>query len=778
MVPKFALHFLADEISLDHRRGKAWVTIGTAAFNSGQFAGEITALRAMGEAAARARGIPFETKLVLPSDQVKVLRLREGNASAEAVGLALEGATPYALSELRFDWKSSDTETRIAAVAQETLDEAAAFATEHGLAPVAFVAFPENGWDGAEAFFGTNEGAQAERDTQAYARWEDGEEIIDDLVEEAPAVEAEAYDSEVVEATEDTQPPEPAEVEPDVQPEPSPEPRVLTDKKPAAAAFQSRRSRSLGSAAELNEVTMPPQPALKAAPAPADDGRTIPPMTRPPEPLPAAATPAAPTVKTPQATEPVPEASVLAASLRPKPAAGEFAFQSQRAPGTAAGLAPPAEHAPMASSANTPASAALGAPRQAKPRFMGLILTALLIVALLAVAAFATIREDGLAGLWNRVLPSAPDAPVTALSVPDEVISAPEVVSIAPTPLEPSLLDPPQEVLPDTIAEEAGEADVLVATPLSETDLERIYAATGIWPLAPEAPRAPLPSELETIYITSIDTDVSVNDAVALAVPALDVDTRPPSQPLPPAPGLTFRFDEKGLLLATPEGALSPQGYRMIAGRPPIEPPLRIPEGVEGIPESARLAGIRPNLRPANLAENYERLAYGGLTLAELAGFRPKLRPESAQVAKKSDAPNAAPTESAVANSLRPETRPENFDVVIARARAAQPAPSADGTTTTAAAAAPAPTVRSSGPTRASVARAATTENAIRLRRVNLIGVYGTPSNRSALVRLANGRFIKVQVGGRLDGGRVSAISESSLRYQKGGRNITLEIPS
>ncbi|MEL6691346.1 MAG: hypothetical protein AAFP28_13620, partial [Pseudomonadota bacterium] len=352
------------------------------------------------------------------------------------------------------------------------------------------------------------------------------------------------------------------------------------------------------------------------------------------------------------------------------------------------------------------------------------------------------------------------------------------VVSISPAPLERGLLDPPQEVLPDTLAEEAGEAEVPVVTPLSDTELERIYASTGIWPRGPEAPRAPLPSALGTIHTTALDAEVSVGDAVALEMAALDVDRRPPSQPAPPAPGETFRFDENGLLLATPAGAVSPLGYTVIAGRPPVEPPLRIPEGVEGIPESARLAGIRPNLRPATLAEDYERLANGGLTLAELAAFRPRVRPESAQALEAIEAPDAPPSESAVANSLRPETRPENFDVVIARARAAQPAaPTAEGTTTTAAVAA-APTVRSSGPTRASVARAATTENAIRLRRVNLIGVYGTPSNRSALVRLANGRFVKVQVGGRLDGGRVNAISESSLRYQKAGRNITLEIPS
>jgi Tfp pilus assembly protein PilP len=75
------------------------------------------------------------------------------------------------------------------------------------------------------------------------------------------------------------------------------------------------------------------------------------------------------------------------------------------------------------------------------------------------------------------------------------------------------------------------------------------------------------------------------------------------------------------------------------------------------------------------------------------------------------------------------------------------------------------------------VAREATVSNAINLRRVNLIGVYGTPSERRALVRLPNGRYQKVEVGDRFDGGRVSAIGDSELRYQKSGRNVVLTMP-
>ena len=89
-----------------------------------------------------------------------------------------------------------------------------------------------------------------------------------------------------------------------------------------------------------------------------------------------------------------------------------------------------------------------------------------------------------------------------------------------------------------------------------------------------------------------------------------------------------------------------------------------------------------------------------------------------------------------------------------------------------------APTSAPQIPTRASVARQATIENAISLRQVNLIGVYGSPSDRRALVRLSNGRYVKVAVGDRVDGGQVAAIGDSSLQYVKSGRNVTLSLPT
>ncbi|MEZ5751343.1 MAG: hypothetical protein R3D60_05020 [Paracoccaceae bacterium] len=138
--------------------------------------------------------------------------------------------------------------------------------------------------------------------------------------------------------------------------------------------------------------------------------------------------------------------------------------------------------------------------------------------------------------------------------------------------------------------------------------------------------------------------------------------------------------------------------------------------------------------------------------------------------------PETAP--GAVASSLRPNSRPDDVTERARRAlAAAAAAPSNapevveddEGET---ASSANAPAIPSS----ASVARQATETDAINLGRVNLIGVFGAPSDRRALVRLSSGRVVRVAVGDTIDGGRVSAIGENEVRYTRNGRNEVLRI--
>ncbi len=332
---------------------------------------------------------------------------------------------------------------------------------------------------------------------------------------------------------------------------------------------------------------------------------------------------------------------------------------------------------------------------------------------------------------------------------------------------------------------------------------------------------------------------LAVQTVVPLVVPdlaGLAADAVPASPP-PPAPyGTEFLRDARGLVLATPQGALTPEGAWVIAGRPDATPPPRPSPRVPvdtTVPGSTGLAGVDaalpvteavdPSALPATAVSGPEPAAVVASDPA-LSGFRPRPRPAAALVENADDAaldtPAAAPSliprarpavavavvqtepapadiasasAQAVAASRLPAVRPTDFAPAVAQALAAAaiPAPrpvvAAAVPQAVAVAAAPAvieddaePEVASAAPaipTRASVAKAATLANVLRMRDVNLIGVFGTSSNRQALVRLANGRVQRVKVGDRVDGGKVAAIGNDELRYVKNGRNMLLELP-
>ena len=356
------------------------------------------------------------------------------------------------------------------------------------------------------------------------------------------------------------------------------------------------------------------------------------------------------------------------------------------------------------------------------------------------------------------------------------------------------------------------DADFLAGLP--EADREAMmasYAATGIWPEAPGVPHTP-DGSAEALQLPD-EGDIVPSRAVGgLVVPPV-IDDRPAEQRPPAGPGVTFDLDERGLVAATPEGTLNPDGILIFAGAPVKTPPERTYPGLE---PDERVVGRKPRARPeidpetqASLATRNEAelarfeatqdVGPGGFVMGPedvsvrllVEGRSPRARPGGADQASARDltaeearealfrSPDEGPvtawSDLAVERSGRPSARPA--DLAVSAAAAAPQAPAA----TQAAAPQPEPAVvRDTGPqlpTRASVARAATVEDAISLRKVNLIGVYGTKTKRRALVRLGNGRFLKVKVGDRMDGGVVRAISEDALQYQKGNKQIVIALP-
>ncbi|MEP1522037.1 hypothetical protein [Ascidiaceihabitans sp.] len=817
MTPKFALSLSYDGIRLAYRANDGWQTVGDVAFDTADLTGALADLRAQAEDIAPGN---VACKLIIPDDQIKFLALDHSanNSADDTARAALDGATPYAVEDLAYDVSTTKHQIFVAAVAKETLAEAHAFATEHKFNPVSAVAQPDATVFIGEPFFGPT------GDAQNINRHDDLVIIAGPYIAPAPAV---------VETVEDDIQPAPAKPDvPDVDVSASASQQTLVDdgelltkrpddiaaasdaetpqtatsdaldddspasnagknpqNVPLAVGFASRRALS-GGAPSLAGVARDDVPATKA------------PVTKPvPATAPQSKATQKPKVDIVAATIPIEEdtSAIASAGGAASTAAASAAkqamrFLSRRKP---AKTAPPvAKAAPAAAAiATAPTSEAqrltvFGARKSdpivvgGKPRFLGLILTATLLVFLAGVAAWATVfMDDGLARFFGK------DTQTPTLAAPAEIIpqnatteeATTVVASLDPTlsPEDAAVLDALQDPLPEP---ELDQPD------LSLAEQEARYAVTGIWPVAPSTPEPASLVSLDDLYVTGIDPLSPAQDAVALPDTAsYQSDLALAAVPAPAAAGTAYTLDDRGWVIPTPEGAVTPDNVTVYLGRPPVVPPTR-PAAPEAAPEidtaTAALAGFRPKSRPSDLVENTERSNLGGVTLSELGGLRPRLRPGVQRTTEEQeieDAPEvienplATATKLATAASARPDTRPRNFARIVARARQKQAdAPAAE--TTRVAAVAPR-TVTPKIPTAASVAKEATVRNAINLGRVNLIGVSGKPSSRRALVRLANGRMKPVKVGDRIDGGRVTAIGDAELRYQKGSRNLVLKMP-
>ena len=803
MKPNFALILSSDGIGLLHRSvagvAEGWNMLGEAALEGGDLGADMAALR---EKAVQFDPSGLHCTLVLPNDQIKYITLpadMSGDDPQQAALDALEGATPYEVEALVVDWSLAGDHLYIAAVARETLTEAENFATQYGFNPVCFTATPEAGDYSGAPYFGVTSshdaGDPVERD-QAPVRVTGSafmpKAVFPDLTK-TPDKTAPLPFTSIREPRDDlpeTAPPKTA-AEPDVsgvtdaalpiEPEPTTPATPLRAVTPAAKPTSFKSSRAPHSA--------PPKSA-KAAPVKAALVKTT------PAPTPAPTT--APDCETARMT-------IFGARNRDKTSGGHR--RSWR------GLA------------------------------------ALVVVSMASLAALAMITfDDGLAGLFHRPeqtrisdIPNPADPPQTnpqpleitdpvtataadetppaepptdvadgaadpAVPTPgDDAVDLAVIAALQPTDEASGAITP--EATPEAITPEATPPDILAPeTPslaqqtltlpdtveLTPDEAHARYAATGIWQMAPAGPEAPTAENLKDLYQAAIDSAVSRPKSRALPLPG-GSDTRPLTLLSPPEPGTDFNLDGRGLVIATKDGALTPQGIRVYAGKPALVPPQRPGASAQSAatgntldPELFRQ--IRPRLRPDDLAEQHERSLLGGRTRAELAKLRPKIRPQSAQeaaalaAAGSGSAIDAAISEAALSNlsvqvvttSPRPTPRPEGFSEIVAQIRATQqPAVTPDQPLDANAVALVTPTI----PTSASIARTATDENVLKLRKINLIGVYGTPNSRRALVRLPNGRYRKVVIGDRLDGGKVAAISDSELHYIKRGRNVVLKLP-
>jgi len=363
-----------------------------------------------------------------------------------------------------------------------------------------------------------------------------------------------------------------------------------------------------------------------------------------------------------------------------------------------------------------------------------------------------------------------------AQEVEETVAPQEQILSEAPTaaamaPERPITEAPESQLDEETaraVVEEIPPADLLEGSAsdfenLSEEARDARYAATGIWPLAPTSPPSPVGETVGALFLANIDPVVFATDAYAITSEAdMLSDKALTAVPNPPAPGTRFARDERGLVIATPEGALTPDGITVYQGIPPVLPPLASRPDPVAQQEAQRsaLAGKIPQLRP-NLEVAAEEEAEAAEDFEPTANRIPPLRPAAIEALAAQPVEPLNPL--ALNQTPMPRLRPTNIGEIIYNTERASIA----AQTTTAVA-----------PSNATVGNRATEEDAISLRGINLIGIYGEAGDRRALVRLQSGRYTKIEVGDRLNGGRVSAIDSDRVLYVRNGQTVVLRMPS
>lgn len=319
-----------------------------------------------------------------------------------------------------------------------------------------------------------------------------------------------------------------------------------------------------------------------------------------------------------------------------------------------------------------------------------------------------------------------PAAPVTQPAVATPTGPAPlfTVVNGKPDitpPLRPSPPEvvPPAEVLPYRLIEGAPDLRPLL----------RPVVPSPTPPPSSEEPAAPIEESTAPaapITITVPDTGPDTGTAIAAAVSAAIEDATPAEA-------------EGGFTLQEGQPALLPQ-LRSGAAIPALVFANAAPQNLD--PATAAANALRPRRRPRAIIELPAPIDPMISSAAPASAARPNHR-------NATSAANVARITELAAN----------------RPRVTAPTVPADPQTVNL-------------PTTASVARAATIENAINLRKTNLLGIYGTEDNRTALIRLSSGRLLRVQRGQSFSGWNVVAITTNAVRVQKRNREEILRLPA
>ena len=678
MTSTFLLHLSSDSIDLERADASGhWHRLGSVSMDSENLTKALSHLR---QTAVPGAADALEVLVALPSDQIKLLDLDHSDTSSAALQHALAGQTPYEFHELCVDRLPTPQGQSLAAIAQETLDEADSLTKAFGFKAVGYVALPGGSWGNNFSVF-QRPGTGTLNRPRPYI---------------AATQEAGATDLTPLAALKEgaNSAPQPPIANPTPAASPTPE---LS----AGAADEAAPTPQISAHPTVQADRAPLSPSLGAATAAAPAPQVTETQTVPPETLPAASAKS-------QASQPLRIAQRFAGIrqlLRPRP----------RKP-------------------KEPNLTTLQAQVGGKPRYLGLILTTLLVLFMFTVAALAATLGREKIYVWLGLSPSQGE--MTAGLPADPIGQAIEIslqpLDVPSAPAERAAVAP--QAQDDAV--QLQKADVALKDP--EHDAEPTIGLTAQEPPAVRAvtispvtePTAAPPADTKGLIAAR---DPNLQNEIAPRVldtpwlmpdPLPDKDNRAPDvaqdQTEGPADATPTPLAEPAIL--PPVTAALEQTDQTAA---PVQPDAASPE------EANPLAAFRPMPRPA--------------------GLPPPVRPTT------------LPEGKSLTRSLRPQSRPRTIELA-----ALLPAPVV---------AKPSEIQAPTATSRKAVARSATRTNVINLRNINLIGITGTNRLRNALVRLPNGQVVKVRIGDRLDGGRVTDISTKSLTYAKSGRSITLDMP-
>jgi hypothetical protein len=369
-----------------------------------------------------------------------------------------------------------------------------------------------------------------------------------------------------------------------------------------------------------------------------------------------------------------------------------------------------------------------------KPKYFGLILTTLLLLFIFTVAALAATLGRDKISTWLGLSPSQPEMIAALPANPNG-----RVIEIGLKPLDaPSAPADQTALVPQTRDDALGLQEAEIALKDPENDAEPpidLFAqeppavrALAIGPVT--EPAATPPANAEG-YVAAPDPNLqSGGEPPLLDMPWLRPD------PLP---------DKEN---HAPNVAQDQAEERSAPDAAQLAKPVNIPPVTAALEQTDQSVAPWPHEDASPEETN------------PLAAVRPMARPASLPSPVR---PRTLPDGKSLARSLRPESRPRAIELA-----ALLPAPVV---------AKPSEIQAPTAISRKTVTRSATRKNVVNLRNINIIGITGTTRLRNALVRLPNGQVVKVRIGDRLDGGRVTDISSKTLTYAKSGRSITLNMP-